>query len=137
MISARAGGARLYWILAIALIMLAGYAADPRNRSTVTSMQRPAAPPSPHLAGLAKDPASLIRSFGEPDYDQSTIEKDASITRRVTYAVEYVQVVYRTDGPASAPATSAPWKLIGFNDPASNAPLDPAVAMLRLDARKR
>lgn len=137
MISARAGGARLAWIAALALVMLAAYADNPRNRSEVISVPAPDASPSPPLAGLVKDPAVLIRSFGEPDYDQSTIERDSSITRRVTYAIEYVQVVYRTDGPAAAPTPGRPWRLIGFTDPASNAALDPAEALRRLDARKR
>jgi len=137
MISARGGRARTYWILAVALVIPVGYAADAWNRSRVASMRAPASPPSPHLAGLARDPATLVRAFGEPDYDQSAIESDSSITRRITYAVEYVQVIYRTDGSASAPTAGPTWKLIGFRDPASHALLDPAEAMQRLDARKR
>ena len=113
------GRGGLYWLPAIDSVMRVGYAADPRHRLNVVSKAVPAAPPSPHPAGLAGDPATLLRTFGEPDYDQSTLESDASMTRRVTDAVEYVQLVYRTDGPAAAPSTSPSWKLIGFTDPAA------------------
>ena len=121
-------------MVAGALVIVAAYIADPRRRPGGSDMEVPAAA---SLAALVSAPDALIRAFGKPDYDQSTVGDDSVITRRVTYAVEYVQVVYRTERSASDPAANLPWKLIGFRDPATNAPLDPNEALLRLDARKR
>jgi hypothetical protein len=134
MTSARA---RAAWMLAAALVIVAAYVADPRRRPENSRMEVPAAAPPPHVAALASTPDRLIRAFGAPDYDQATVGDDSVTIRRVTYAVEYVQVVYRTERSTSDPAANLPWKLIGFRDPASNAPLDPKEALLRLDARKR
>jgi hypothetical protein len=122
-------------MLAAVLVIAAAYVADPRRRPAEPGTEVPAA--GSRLAALAGAPDALIRAFGTPDYDQFAVGDDSVTTRRVTYAVEYVQVVYRTERSTSDPAVNLPWKLIGFRDPASNAPLDPNEALLRLDARKR
>jgi hypothetical protein len=129
---------RVAWTVVIAFVMLFGYAVDLKHRSDVARLESvPLSPASLQLAALTKEPDTLIRAFGAPDYDQSTIEPDSTITRAVTYAVEYVQVVYRTDGPGATPAASQRWTRIGFRDPTNNAPLDPNEALSRLAARRR
>jgi hypothetical protein len=115
-------------------VVLIGYVAELWSRSKAPRM--PAPPASPQLIELASTPDTLVSAFGAADYDQSSIGADATVTRSVTYAVEYVQVVYRSSGPAST-AASRRWTLIGFRDAANFAWLNPTEAMARLSARRR
>lgn len=87
-------------------------------------------PSSDHLS-------EVLCRYGLPDMDDST-ENDRPrppiVTRTLTYAGAGVRVVYVADAAPGAPSPYEKWRLLGFQDPVTDAKLSTDEARRRMEA---
>lgn len=84
------------------------------------------------------DLSQFVCRYGKPDIDDST-EHDRPrppiVTRMSTYKKEGVRAAYVPDAKAGTPPPYRKWKLIGFQDPRTNAVLSAAEVVRRMQRR--
>lgn len=84
------------------------------------------------------DLSQFVCRFGKPDLDDST-ENDKPrppiVTRMLSYKKEGVRAAYVPDAKMGDPPPYRKWKLIGFQDPKSDAVLSAQEVVHRLQAR--
>lgn len=106
-----------------------------------SSSAPPASAPAPTSAPAPHDDLSLfISKFGDPDRIESSeneVPRPPIVTKRLIYAKENVRAVYVVDGNVGAPPPYDKWKLLGFQDSRTNAVLQPAEAVARLEKRRK
>ena len=115
-----------------------------RNNSTDNTSQVQITPSqTPSITSIQEphdDLSLFISKFGDPDRIESSeneIPRPPIVTKRLIYDKEKVRAVYVADGEVGAPPPYNKWKLLGFQDNRTNAVLQPAEVVARLEKRRK
>lgn len=85
-------------------------------------------------------PDSVVAKYGKPDRVKST-EADRPrppiVTRMLEYHKERVRFTFVPDGPFGSPPPYKEWRLMGFQDPATNAVIKADEVERRMKGRER
>jgi hypothetical protein len=105
-----------------------------------TELDRPGAGTSSGLGMTIEDEAALFVAAYGPSDEESSSEHEVPlpplVTRSLVYKPENVRAVFIADAPLGAPPPYARWKLLGFQNEATDQPLDAAQVAQLLAKRK-
>ena len=125
-----------YVLTCLCLVLgLAAAAAGLLVMMAYTGTERPSRTAARHAEASEDQLMEALRKYGPADEDESSeyeVPRPPLVTRRLTYRQARVRIVFLAKGPIGSPPPYAGWTLMSFQDPKTNAVIEPVVANARL-----